>query len=225
MTFTQNMTLLSKNRYLLTLLIYPLFYSNLINAQENSWGFKDTWYNVPGIFKAMNLLRDSHAAVIGLNDGYMTVKIGNALNKDGWLLAVDYDIKTLKNVANILQNNYPNVALVNADLLTLNLPDTTLDAIVMLKSYAKMSVNKSFLTQIKQSLKYEGRFVIVDEFSPAREHVPRSIQKKYDEITSNFVKDDLKSEGFNILEIQEPFVEVFPWSKKNWMIVAKKVKR
>lgn len=187
---------------------------------ENSYGFKDTWFNVPGIFKAMNLLKDSHAAIIGLNDGYMTLKLGDALDKDGWLLALDYSEFVLKDMGSLLHKNYPNVALVKADSINLNLPDTTLDAVLIVKAYYKLGINENLLKQIKQSLKPNGRFVIVEELHKRRKFLSREFQAKFQEISSVFVKNDLAKAGFRIDQIKMPFVEVFPWSKENWLLVA-----
>ncbi|MCB0279136.1 MAG: class I SAM-dependent methyltransferase, partial [Calditrichaeota bacterium] len=187
---------------------------------ENSYKFKDTWFDVPGVFKAMNLLKDSHAAIIGLNDGYMTFRLGDALNKDGWLLALDYSEFVLKDMGSLLHKNYPNIALVKADSINLSLPDSTLDAVLIVKSYYKLGITDVFLQQVKKSLKKNGRFVIIEELHKRREYLSRDFQAKFSEISANFVTDDLIAAGFRIQSLKNPFVEVFPWSKGNWMIVA-----
>ena len=204
----------------LNLLLICCIKISLSQALENTYQFKDTWFNVPGIFKAMNLLKDSKAAIIGLNDGFMTIKLGDALNKNGWLLAIDYSNYVLKDMGSLLHKKYQNVALVKADSINLNLPDTVLDAVLIVKSYQKLGITENFLKQVKNSLKPNGRFVIVEELHKRREYLSREFQSNFDEISHKFVQKDLESAGFIVTDIKKPFVEVFPWSKGNWLISA-----
>ena len=204
------------------LMLFSILFLKLTFSQsiENSYDFKDTWFNVPRIFKEMNLLKNSRAAIIGLNDGYMTFRLGDALNKEGWLLAIDYNPLVLRDMGSLLHKNYPNIALVKGDSTNLNLPDSTLDAIVIVNSYSKLGVSPTFLKQVKKSLKNDGRFVIVEELHKRRVFLSRKFQANYNEISPNFVSKDLIDAGFKVKELLNPFVEVFPWSKGNWLITA-----
>ena len=64
-----------------------------ITYSQQNWERRDGWQKTDEIIKAMNLSEGSLAADIGSKDGYLTVKLAQAVGNKGIVYAVDIDEK------------------------------------------------------------------------------------------------------------------------------------
>ena len=60
-------------------------------AQNDGWAKRDKWQDVPGIFEAMAVQPGSHVADVGSREGYLTVRLAEAVGAEGRVYAVDID--------------------------------------------------------------------------------------------------------------------------------------
>jgi hypothetical protein len=84
-----------------------------------------------------------------------------------------------------------------------------------------MQEHQAMLDRIRQVLKLEGRLVIVEPIANNRRKTSRADQQSNHEISSDFVAEDLRQAGFEIVERREQFVENLLDRDTEWMIVAR----
>ena len=79
------------------------------------------------------------------------------------------------------------------------------------------------LDRIRQALKLEGRLVIVEPIANNRRQTSRAQQQSNHEIAIDYVAEDLRHAGFQIVERRDLFVENLLDRDTEWMIVAKPI--
>jgi ubiquinone/menaquinone biosynthesis C-methylase UbiE len=192
--------------------------------KESAWAERDKWQKPQEIIRLMNIKAGSVVADVGCHEGYMTVKLANAVGRSGNVYAVDVEQHKLDRLKNHLEaRKITNVSLVKGDYDNPKLPARSLDAVIILDTYHEMDDHDEILVHIKASLKTGGRLVICEPIADERKNLSRSEQERKHELAMKFALEDLEKAGFQIIIRQENFVDrTSIKGDRMWVVVAKK---
>ena len=192
--------------------------------KESAWAERDKWQKPQEIIRLMNIKVGSVVADVGCHEGYMTVKLANAVGRSGNVYAVDVEQHKLDRLKNHLEaRKITNVSLIKGYYDNPKLPARSLDAVIILDTYHEMDDHDEILLHIKASLKPGGRLVICEPIADERKNLSRSEQERKHELAMKFAIEDLERAGFQIISRQENFVDrTSIKGDRMWVVVAKK---
>jgi tRNA A58 N-methylase Trm61 len=182
---------------------------------------REQWQKVPEIFAAMAIRPGSRVADVGAGSGFFTARLARAVGPAGRVFAVDINPETIRDLkARIAREQLTNVEVIVGDRASPRLP-AALDAVLIVNAYHEMHEHQPMLDSIRQALKLDGRLVIVEPIAQSRRGTPRAIQQSNHEIDVEFVVDDLRQAGFEVVTRQDRFVENLLDRDTEWLVVAK----
>jgi ubiquinone/menaquinone biosynthesis C-methylase UbiE len=189
-------------------------------GSKSKWERRDEWQNVPAIFAAMGISAGSRVADVGAGKGYLTLHLARAVGEDGRVYAVDIDAEVLEDLRNsVEQEKLENVTSILGTSDDPLLPEGSLDAVVMVNTYHEIDESEAVLEEIHRALRPGGRLVVVDAISESLRESSRSAQAASHEVALAYVREDLESAGFRIVQSQDPFV-ARPLGDELWLLVA-----
>jgi len=204
---------------LLTLLTYTPY----VCAQNERWTERDAWQDVPGILKAMGVREGSHVADVGARDGYLTVRLAEAVGPTGRVYAVDIDADALEKLRkNLSDADTSRVTLIHSAPDDPMLPERMLDAVVVVNAYHEFRAYAVMLQHIKEALKPGGRLVLVEPLSPRRRDATRDEQADHHEIALAYARADLEAAGFEIVDARDPFVKRRRQNDEMWLLLGRR---
>jgi precorrin-6B methylase 2 len=182
---------------------------------------RDAWQKVPEIFAAMGVSADSRVADVGAGTGFFTVRLARAVGANGRVFAVDVNPDAVRDLKErIARERLENVDVIAGGSTDPRLPGS-LDAVLIVNAYHEMDEHQAMLDRIRQALKLEGRLVIVEPIADKRRQTSRTQQQSNHEIAIDYVAEDLRRAGFQIVERRDRFVENLLDRDTEWMIVAR----
>lgn len=192
---------------------------------ESAWSERDAWQRAPELIKSMGLKSGATAADIGCHEGYMTVKLADAVGTLGKVFAVDLEAHKLERLkVNLDKRQITQVTAVLGEAADPKLPEKSLDAVIILDTYHEIRDHQQVLSHIRAALKPNGRLVICEPIAEERKGLTREEQERKHEIGLKFVLEDLKNAGFKILKKEDLFAD----RRKEkgdimWLVVATSV--
>lgn len=122
------------------------------------------------------------------------------------MFAVDIDDAAIARLRKRLQEDgIDNVTIVKGTMEDPKLPDTSLDAALIVNAYHEMEQHQSILAALRRALKPDGRLVIVEPVTPSRRGRPRADEAKSHEIDPGYVLQDARAAGFAVVSLKDPF--------------------
>ncbi len=215
----------------ITAILVLLIVGSSVSAQyrnvykESAWEDRDKWQKPGMILKAMSFDKGDRVADVGSHQGYMTVKLAEAVGEEGKVYAVDIDKNQLRNLEDNLRKRslLDRVEAIHADPDNPKLPGNTLDAVIIMDTYHEIEDYKEVLRHIKEALKPGGRLVIIEPIADDRKSWSRRRQAEKHEIAIRYVVKDLRDAGFNLLQDDTEFVDRREVKgDAMWMLVAEK---
>ena len=192
-------------------------------AQEERWERRDQWQNFPRIFSAMDVQEGSVVADVGCREGYLTVRLAGAVGERGTVYGVDIDAEALERLRkNLQETEISNVVAVHSRPDDPMLPDSVLDAIVVVNSYHEFDAYREMLAHFLTALKPGGRLVIVEPAKASSRGDSREAQVAEHRIALHFVLQEVREAGFEIVEALDPFVERAHRGDEMWLLAARK---
>lgn len=191
---------------------------------ESAWEERDKWQHPEWIIEAMQAGPGKHVADIGSHEGYMTVKLAKAVGPEGKVYAVEVNNYKLNKLKGYLkERDFSNVELINAAYDNPKTPVNRMDAILILDTYHEIKDYKKVLNHLKNSLKSDGRLVIIEPIAEERRDWSRKKQTDKHEIAIRYVKAELEEAGFNIVDQNRMFLDrTKEKGDKLWLLVAMK---
>lgn len=192
--------------------------------RESAWRERDAWQRAPELIKQLRLKNGSSVADIGCHEGYMTMKLADAVKPSGRVYAVDVDAPKLELLKkHLTDRGISNVTTIKGEYDDPKLPTDQLDGVIILDTYHEMSDHDKILIHVKAALKRGGRIVICEPIAESRRGLSRAEQEAKHEIAMKFVEEDLLKAGFSIVRKQDPFADRTKIKGDvMWMIVAEK---
>ena len=126
------------------------------------------------MFDELGIRGGAAVADVGFGRGFFSVRLARAVGPKGNVFAVEIkqafvDALTLRAQAESL----PNIHVIKGDENDPHLAPGSLDAILVCDAYHEMTQQSQMLRHMKDSLKPQGRLVIVDQTSAAASEEPR----------------------------------------------------
>ena len=143
-------------------------------------------------------------ADVGAGSGYYTVRLARTVGPAGQVFATDLQPGMLDLIrARVAREKLGNVTLVQGTADNPMLPAATFDMILMVDVYHELSGPQAFIARLKQSLKPDGRLVLI-EFRGEDRNVPILPLHK---MTVAQIRQELAADGLAI----ERVIDVLPW--------------
>ena len=164
---------------------------------------REKWQHINDIFAAMNVHPASVVADIGAGDGFLAVRVSALVGDSGHVYAEDIAEKRLAGLQKrVDEAHLSNVSTILGAAGDPKLPTGQLDAVVILNAYHEIEPYQEMLRHVYDALKTGGRLVI-SEPSPLPGEDTREQQIAKHHIASAFVRDELTSAGFTVVESRE----------------------
>jgi SAM-dependent methyltransferase len=150
---------------------------------------------------AIGIAKGTTVADIGAGAGYMTWRMAERVGPQGKVYANDIQPQMIELLRkNMLQRKLTNYETVLGSVDDPKLPDGALDLVLLVDVYHEFSEPQKMLRHIRQSLKPDGRLVLL-EYRGEDPNVPIRPEHK---MTVAQVKTELEPEGFRLDKTLEP---------------------
>lgn len=180
---------------------------------------------VRDILDALQAEPGKRVADVGAGEGFYTFRIAKAVGPTGGVTAVDVSEKYLEKLRERLkQDDISNVDVVVGAVDDSRLPANAFDAVLIYNAYHEMTSPEPILTSILAALKPGGRLVMSEPLHDNVRSATRAEQVKDHEIGPNFVEQELRAAGFEIVEQRPDFLAFTSPGHKGgfWLMVARK---
>ena len=183
------------------------------------------------IVKAVQAAPGDWVADVGAGAGYYSTRLSSVVGPAGKVFAEDISdasIGWLKRRVALF--DLPNVEIVKGAADDPKLPAGSLAAVLVVNSYHHFEQYQAMAAQVLSALKPGGRLVIADYSLPAHRAESRVEQLKRHEIDPALVRSELEQAGFEVLQIEDPFLKHMPEFKNAgtiatadmWLLIARK---
>ena len=156
--------------------------------------------NPDGALDAIGIKPGMVVADIGAGTGYMTLRMAKRIGPSGKVFAEDIQPEMLRRLRqNAAEQKLTNIQTVLGGEADPKLPVDTLDLILLVDVYHEFSQPQKMLRKMRESLKPDGRLVLLeyrkeDPSIPIRPEHKMSVQE---------VKLELEAEGFHLAQVLE----------------------
>ena len=155
----------------------------------------------------LHLKEGDWLADIGAGSGSYLHHFTERIDKSGHVFAVDIDTEALAELhENLSSPDYPPVTPVYSVEDNPLLPASSFDALFMRNAYHEFANPSAMLRHFDESLKPDGRLVILDTMDEDLTGEERNVQEDEHRLDIELAKEDLKEAGFEIIT-----------SKPNWV--------
>jgi ubiquinone/menaquinone biosynthesis C-methylase UbiE len=191
---------------------------------EHDWEERDKWMDTAFIFEKAGVTQGTFVADIGCHEGYLSVRLANAVGATGRVFAVDVVAHRLETLKETLKTrDLQNVNVILGDYEDPKLPENELDVVIIMDSYHEMTNYMKILNHANMALKPEGTIVIVEKLKSNIKGKSRSEQTNAHSLSTKYVKEELLKAGFKVTYKNN---DLGHWKndedKVIWMLVAKK---
>jgi precorrin-6B methylase 2 len=186
---------------------------------------REKWEKVSEILAALRAEPGRTIADIGAGEGFYTFRIARAVAPEGRVVAVDVEEKHLDKLRDRLrQDGINNVDVVVGTTNDPRLSVEAFDAALIYNSYHEMAEGLAVLRGILNGLKHGGRLVVCEPIHEKLRRSTRAEQVKEHDIAAEYVEDDLRRTGFEIVERRPDFLPfTIPGSTGGfWLLIAVK---
>jgi ubiquinone/menaquinone biosynthesis C-methylase UbiE len=180
---------------------------------------------VRDILDALQAEPGKRIADVGAGEGFYTFRIAKAVGSTGRVTAVDVNEKYLEKLRERLkQDNITNVDVVVGAVDDPRLSPNSFDAVLIYNAYHEMTTPEPILKSILAALKPGGRLVMSEPLHDNIRSATRAEQVKDHEIGPNFVEQELRTAGFEIVDQRPDFLAFTSPGHKGgfWLMVARK---
>jgi SAM-dependent methyltransferase len=159
--------------------------------------------NPEGALDALNLKPGMVVADVGAGTGYMSLKLARRVGAGGKVYAEDVQPEMLKSVrANAAKSGFKNIETIQGTYSDPKLPAGQMDLVLLVDVYHEFSEPQKMLRGIRDSLKPDGRLVLL-EYRKEDPSIPILEEHK---MSVAEVRTELEAEGFKL----GPVIETLP---------------
>lgn len=208
---------------LAALLAFNVGYSalNTLSRLDVVEAERDQWQRPAEVIKALELRSGDVVADIGCGSGYFAVRLSPVVGTNGRVFAEDIRRLPLTFLwIRTVQKGDHNVDVMYGDPDDPHLPLGRVNAVLIANTYHEFAQPQPVLKHVFESLVSGGRLVVLDR-APNQADVGVSGLAEH-EISAARVEGDLQKAGFNVVSLQDRFIERDPDGESWWIIVARK---
>jgi SAM-dependent methyltransferase len=159
--------------------------------------------NPEGALDALNLKPGMVVADVGAGTGYMSLKLARRVGAGGKVYAEDVQPEMLRSVrANAAKSGFKNIETIQGTYTDPKLPVGQMDLVLLVDVYHEFSEPQKMLRGIRDSLKPDGRLVLL-EYRKEDPSIPILEEHK---MSVAEVRTELEAEGFKL----GPVIETLP---------------
>lgn len=212
--------------FLCALVIFFLFntgYSalNTISRLDQVEAERDQWQHPAGVLHALDIKPGDVVVDLGCGSGYFALRLSPQAAKNGRVLAED--IRGLPLVflwfRTILKSER-NINVIHGDVTDPHLPQERVNEVLIANTYHELADPQAILRHVRESLISSGRLVVVDR-APNPADISTSRLAEH-EISAQQVEKELRRAQFEIVTLQNNFIDKDPDNESWWLIVARK---
>lgn len=171
-------------------------------AGQDDGKARDAWQRPEAVMDALGIKPGSAVADIGAGGGYFTFHLAQRVGPKGKVYAEDileHEVNKIRERA--AKEKLPQIEAILGAKDDPKLPETSLDAVLIVNAYHEMREHDAMLRAVFRALRPGGLLAIID--APAAPGEAR--EKYYDRhrIPEQFVREDTAHNGFSFVQ-QEP---------------------
>ena len=193
---------------------------NTISRLDQVETERDRWQRPGEVLRALDIKPGDLVVDLGCGSGYFALRLSPQAGKGGRILAED--IRRLPLVflwfRTILKNDR-NITVIHGDVTDPHLPVQRVNEVLIANTYHELTDSQAILRHVRESLISSGRLVVVDR-APNPADTAASLAEH--EISAEQVEDELRRAHFEIVTLQNNFIDKDPDSESWWLIVARK---
>jgi ubiquinone/menaquinone biosynthesis C-methylase UbiE len=215
-----------RSRIAIALVVLTVF--SVAARTQRAEDSRENTEKVRDILDALQAEPGKRIADVGAGEGFYTFRIAKAVGPTGRVTAVDVSEKYLEKLRERLkQENIVNVDVVVGAVDDPRLSPDSFDAVLIYNAYHEMTTPEPILKSILAALKPGGRLVMSEPLHDNVRSATRAEQIKDHEIGPNFVEQELRAAGFDIVEQRPDFLAFTSPGHKGgfWLMVARKPAR
>ena len=205
-------------------LLLICFACSPIRAQyeADDWKDRDEWMDVNNILSVAGVEEGHLVADIGCHEGYMSMHLARRVGDSGKVYAVDIRADRLRTLEQHAEKRQlTNIKTIKGDYDNPNLPEKTLDVVLIMDTYHEISDYMTVLEHVKRSLKPNGRLIVIEKLKSHAKDKSRSAQTSAHTLSPHYVREELEEAGFEIMLERR---NIGNWennrSKKIWLLLA-----
>jgi predicted methyltransferase len=184
---------------------------------------RDLWQRSAEVIQELGLQKGCVVVDLGSGVGYFSLKLSSEVGKSGKVLAVDirkYPLYMLR--ARAFLGGRGNIDTILGAPDDPHLPPLRVDAVLVANTYHELTAPKAILAHLFQSLRPDGRMVIVDRVPKSDRGESRESEVLHHEIAPQEVEAELLASGFEVVRRDNKFIERANESHFWWLIVVRK---
>ena len=193
---------------------------NTISRLDQVETARDRWQRPAEVLRALDIKPGDLVVDLGCGSGYFALRLSPQAGKGGRILAED--IRRLPLVflwfRTILKSER-NITLIHGDVVDPHLPQGRVNEVLIANTYHELTDSQAILAHVRESLMPSGRLVVVDR-APNPADTGASLAEH--EISAGQVEDELRRAHFEIVTLQNNFIDKDPDNESWWLIVARK---
>jgi len=193
---------------------------NTISRLDQVETARDRWQRPAEVLRALDIKPGDLVVDLGCGSGYFALRLSPQAGKGGRILAED--IRRLPLVflwfRTILKSER-NITLIHGDVVDPHLPQGRVNEVLIANTYHELTDSQAILAHVRESLMPSGRLVVVDR-APNPADTGASLAEH--EISAGQVEDELRRAHFEIVTLQNNFIDKDPDNESWWLIVAHK---
>jgi predicted methyltransferase len=193
---------------------------NTISRLDQVETERDRWQRPAEVLRALDIKPGDLVVDLGCGSGYFALRLSPQAGKGGRILAED--IRGLPLVflwfRTILKSER-NITVIHGDVSDPHLPQRV-NEVLIANTYHELTDSQAILAHVRESLVSGGRLVVVDRApNPANIGVSRLAEH---EISAEQVENELRRAHFEVVTLQNNFIDKDPDNESWWLIVARK---
>ena len=164
---------------------------------------RETEENTETLLQNMEISKKDTIADIGAGSGYHVFKMAE-IAKNGLIYAVDIQDEMLAELASRKEeNNSRNVAVIKGSEKSVNLPENSVDKVLMVDVYHEFSYPIEMIASIKKALRPDGKLYLIEY----RGEDPSVPIKKVHKMTEKQAVKEMEAAGMKL----ERNIDNLPW--------------
>jgi SAM-dependent methyltransferase len=186
---------------------------------------RDTWQRSDEVMAALDLHSGSSVEDLGSGAGYFALKLARTVGNRGTVLAVDTRAEPL--VFLFIRGHRQGLRAIRTVHRAATDPHLTgeasLDAVLIANTYHEFILPDQILDSARSSLRHDGKLVILDRGpESASDETWRSALRQH-EVPSELVQRAVRSHGFDIVSVDNRFIQGKPDADDRWwLMIARK---
>jgi len=163
------------------------------------------------VLKALEIKRGDWDADVGAGNGYYVQHMADLVGPTGKVFGeeISDDAIGFLNLR-VKMFDLRNVEIIKGTVDDPKLPPDSLAAVLVMNTYHHFSHHEPMLERILHSLKPGGRLVVGDYSLPDHRSQSRADQLKIHEIDPALVRAELGRAGFQVVNLEDPFLKRMP---------------